>query len=111
LLALRDAALARPDDDAAALRRLLADTPADVLVDRTWLSGGGEPAWDALRRRLDAMPAPVFPLEGRDLIALGAREGPRVGEIIRAVRSWWLLGGCVANGDACRHEAARLLRQ
>ena len=111
LLALRAAALARPDDDAAALRCLLADTPADVLVDRTWLSGGDEPAWDALRRRLDAMPAPVFPLEGRDLIALGAREGPRVGEIIRAVRNWWLLGGCVANANACRQEAASLLRQ
>jgi poly(A) polymerase len=111
LLALREAPLARPNDDAAALRRLLADTPADVLVDRTWLSGGDEPAWDALRQRLDAMPAPIFPLEGRDLIALGAREGPRVGEIIRAVRNWWLLGGCVADADACRHEAARLLRQ
>jgi tRNA nucleotidyltransferase/poly(A) polymerase len=116
LLALRAAPQARPNDDDVALRRLLADTPADVLIDRTWLSGsdGADSdgvAWDLLRERLRSLPAPVFPLEGRDVVALGVPQGPRVGELLRTIRSWWLDGGCTADFEACRNEVRRLLRQ
>ena len=38
---------------------------------------------DALRARLAALPRPVFPLEGRDVLALGEPEGPRVGALLR----------------------------
>jgi poly(A) polymerase len=105
LLALRSAALPRPEEDDEALRRLLADTPADVLIDRTWIAGGDDPAWSSLRERLRALPVPVFPLEGRDLLALGLPPGPRIGELLREVRAWWLDGGCVADAGACRDEA------
>ena len=111
LLALRAAPLAKPEDNDAALRRLLADTPADVLVDRTWLSGGDGPEWHLLRDRLRAMPVPVFPLEGRDILALGLSPGPRVGALLRLVRAWWLAGGCVADAEACRDEARRQIPQ
>jgi poly(A) polymerase/tRNA nucleotidyltransferase (CCA-adding enzyme) len=107
LLALRAAPLAKPEDDDAALRRLLADTPAAVLVDRTWLSGGDGTAWDSLRVRLRSLPVPVFPLEGRDVLELGVPAGPRVGELLRTIRTWWLDGGCVADADACRIELRR----
>jgi hypothetical protein len=110
LLALRAAPLARPEDDDAAARRLLADTPANVLIDRTWLSGGDGPEWDSLRNRLRTAPVPNFPLEGRDIVALGVTPGPRVGALSRAVRLWWLEGGCVADGTACRAEASRLIQ-
>jgi poly(A) polymerase/tRNA nucleotidyltransferase (CCA-adding enzyme) len=110
LVALRGAPLARPGDDAAALRRLLADTSADVLTDKTWLSGGEGPAWDSLRDRLRSAPVPVFPLEGCDVLALGVPEGPRVGEVLRAVRTWWLDGGCEASADSCQEEARCLVQ-
>jgi poly(A) polymerase/tRNA nucleotidyltransferase (CCA-adding enzyme) len=109
LVALRNAPLAQPENDDTALRRLLVDTPASLLADRTWLAGGDEPAWDTLRDRLRSLPAPVFPLEGRDIVALGVPPGPRVGEILRKVRAWWLDGGCGANADSCRVEAERLI--
>jgi poly(A) polymerase len=109
LVALHSAPLATPEDDAAALRRLLADTPVDVLVDRTWLAGGDGPAWNSLRNRLRASPVPVFPLEGRDVVALGVAPGPRVGEVLRATRAWWLDGGCIAGADACREQARGLI--
>jgi poly(A) polymerase len=109
LAALRNAPLAKPEDGDTALRRLLADTPVDTLVDRTWLSGGNDAAWDLLRHRLRALPVPVFPLEGRHVVALGVPPGPRVGELLRAVRAWWLDGGCVANADACREQARGLI--
>ena len=89
---------------------MLADTPAEILVGRAWLAGDGGEAWAALRARLAATPPPVFPLEGRDVLALGLAPGPRVGELLRQVRAWWLKGGCVADGAACRAELARLVR-
>jgi poly(A) polymerase/tRNA nucleotidyltransferase (CCA-adding enzyme) len=107
LVALRTGPVPRPSDDDAALRRLLADEAREVLVDRTWLACGGGPEWAALRARLAAIPRPVFPLEGRDVLALGEPEGPHVGALLRAVRQWWLDGGCVANKEACRTELVR----
>jgi len=107
LLRLQAAPLATPEDDDAALRRLLANTPADVLVDRMWLAGLDGPEWRLLRERLRTMPVPVFPLEGRDILALGLAEGPKVGELLRSVRAWWLAGGCAADAEACRGEVQR----
>jgi poly(A) polymerase len=94
--------------DDADLRRALVDRPAEVLIGRAWLAGDG---WQTVRARLAAMPRPVFPLEGRDVLALGLHEGPRVGELLRSVRQWWLNGGCAADAAACRTELARLLHR
>ena len=107
LVALRNAPVLRPDADNVTLRRLLADTDPTVLRDRTWLDGDSAPGWAALRTRLDALPRPIFPLEGRDVLALGLPPGPRVGQLLRAVRAWWLQGGCCADVAACRAELAR----
>lgn len=103
LLRLLAAPSLRATDDDATLRRALADhDPAD-LNGRAWLDGAPE----ALRRRLAALPRPVFPLEGRDVLALGIPPGPRVGALLRAVRRWWLEGGCVAGPGDCRNELVR----
>ncbi|HEY7576960.1 MAG TPA: CCA tRNA nucleotidyltransferase [Acetobacteraceae bacterium] len=107
LAALRRGPVPRPGDEDPALRRLLADEPAEPLIGRTWLAGGAAPDWVALRARLAAMPRPVFPLEGRDVLALGEPEGPRVGNLLRAVRQWWRDGGCAADKEACRAELMR----
>jgi poly(A) polymerase len=92
-----------PDGTDADLRRLLADhLPAD-LIDRTWLDGVAD-----TRRRLSRMVRPVFPLEGRDVLAVGVPPGPLVGALLRNVRQWWLDGGCVADRAACIAELARI---
>jgi poly(A) polymerase/tRNA nucleotidyltransferase (CCA-adding enzyme) len=109
LLGLRTAPVAQPGDDDAALRRLLADCPARLLVGRTYLAGGAGAGWDRLRTRLAAMARPVFPLEGRDVVAAGVPPGPRVGEALRAIRHWWWENGCVADAAACRAELSRRL--
>lgn len=106
LIALHAAPVPDPSIDDADLRRMLADTGGEILIDRTWLIGAG-PEWDALRARLAAMPRPVFPLEGRDALALGFSPGPEVGRALKAVRAWWLAGGCIADAEACRAELAR----
>lgn len=103
LLALQSGGVPRTDMDDADLRRLLADTAPDILVDRSWLAG--EP--NALRDRLASIPRPVFPLAGRDVLAQGVPHGPRVGELLRAVRDWWMAGGCTADAAACRAALAQ----
>lgn len=110
LVALRDAPSACPAADDDALRRLLADKPAEVLIGRAWLIGAPTEEWARLRGRLIAMPRPVFPLVGRHAVALGVPAGPRVGELLRAVRAWWLTGGCTADAAACCSELARLIQ-
>jgi poly(A) polymerase len=100
-----------PNDPDAALRRLLADNEAPTLIGRTWRAGGFGPAWDELRRRIAAIPRPVFPLEGRDALALGADPGPHVGEALRKVREWWMAGGCSAGRDACLADLQRKLKE
>lgn len=91
----------------ADLRRALADTGTEILVARTWLAQNGEAGWDGLRARLAAMPRPVFPLQGRDVTALGVAPGPRIGEILAIVRAWWLANGCTADVKSCRAQALR----
>ena len=94
------------DDD---VRRALADTPPTTLIGRVWLAGGDDPAWAALRTRLATTPRPVFPLAGRDAVALGIPQGPQVGALVDAVRAWWLGQGCRPDAAACRAELARRL--
>jgi poly(A) polymerase/tRNA nucleotidyltransferase (CCA-adding enzyme) len=97
----------RPGDDDAALRRALAEEFAPVLVERSWLAGGAGPEWEALRARLLAMERPVFPLQGRDLAALGLAPGPEMGAVLREIRAWWLAGGCVADAAVCLGRVKR----
>jgi poly(A) polymerase len=33
---------------------------------------------------------PRFPLTGRDVMAAGVPEGPRVGKILTAIEDWWV---------------------
>ncbi len=91
----------KPEDDDAALRRALAEAPREVLIGRVWLQGGDGAGWAGLRERLAAMERPVFPLLGRDLVALGVEPGLRMGEILEETRRWWMQGGCVADRAAC----------
>jgi poly(A) polymerase len=104
LAALRRGPVPQLGDDDAQLRRLLADEETANLIDRTWLAGGAASDWVALRRRLAVLPRPAFPMEGRDVLALGVPEGPRVGALLREVRRWWLESGCSATAEACRTQ-------
>jgi poly(A) polymerase/tRNA nucleotidyltransferase (CCA-adding enzyme) len=107
LAALHDTPPVLPDTDDAELRRRLAETDAPVLIGRTWLDGDTDPAWSALRLRISITPRPVFPLEGRDVLALGLTPGPDVGALLREVRAWWLKGGCSADAETLRLELMR----
>lgn len=112
LKALTEQPVPAPDMDDAALRCLLSDTPAAILIGRTWLaqadlnrdkpqSDAEKAQFERVRHRLATMDAPVFPLAGRDLLAAGLPPGPEVGRILAHIRQWWQQGGCVASRQAC----------
>lgn len=65
----------------------------------------------ALRARIATAPWPRFPLQGRDLLALGLPSGPGVGRLLAALRGWWLAGGCVATREDCLDELRRRLAE
>lgn len=112
LAALQCGPCPTPELNDDALRRLLADDPADRLADRSWLAEIDSPApgpeWDTLRHRLRMIPRPVFPLSGRDAVKAGLPPGPEVGGILRAVDGWWRAGGCVADRAACLSQLGRI---
>ncbi len=99
LVALRDCVAPPAEADDAALRRILADVPKDVVIGSIWLAGGDV----GLRARVAALEAPVFPLQGRDLRRAGVSPGPDIGLLLRDLRDWWMAGGCVADAAACCH--------
>jgi poly(A) polymerase/tRNA nucleotidyltransferase (CCA-adding enzyme) len=91
-----------PGADDTALRRLLADTRPAILIGRARLAG--RDATDIAR--ISALAVPVFPLQGRDLIAAGYRPGPAMGAELKRLRALWLEGGCVAEAPALLAQLA-----
>lgn len=90
-----------PKADAATLRRALAHTKREILIGQSWLYGGDGAVWADLRARLEALSQPVFPLQGRDLLALGVRPGAQMGKSLAAVEAWWWENGCSADKTSC----------
>jgi poly(A) polymerase len=106
---LRDLArpwpLDHPDADRRAQRRALYRLGARRYRDLALLAAAeGRIAPARLAELLDlarAWKAPVFPLRGDDVTALGIPPGPRVGRLLAAVRRWWEEGDFAADRAAC----------
>lgn len=64
-------------------------------------------AWLALLDRAAALPRPVFPLRGRDALALGIPPGPQIGRLLGQVEAWWEEGGYQADRAACLERLGR----
>ena len=47
------------------------------------------------------MVVPVFPLSGRDVVALGVPAGKDIGLLMGVVTRWWRAKGCLPDREAC----------
>jgi poly(A) polymerase len=65
---------------------------------------------DELRELAESWKIPVFPLGGDDVTALGVAPGPRVGQLLGAVKRWWEDGDFGADRAACLARLAALTR-
>ena len=102
-----------PDPDAGAddVRRLLASRPPIALLDAAYLAeSDGRPGhWASFRARVRGLVPPVFPLAGRDAVAIGVPPGPAVGAALAAVRHWWLGRGAQDGRAACLAALSRVV--
>ena len=58
-------------------------------------------AWSALYKLPGEWSPPTFPLQGRDVLALGVDAGPAVGHHLGDVEKWWIASGFTADRAAC----------
>ncbi len=77
---------------------------AEDLVERGSLADRGskeDAAWVAAVALPRRWKAPVYPVQGRDVLALGVAAGPEVGEILAAGEAWWVRAAFAPDRTAC----------
>jgi poly(A) polymerase len=115
MLGAEDHAAAELPDEAAAKRTLYRLGPcrfeASVLLASADAGVAADDAkWRQALRLADRWQVPEFPLRGPDIMALGERKGPAIGEILRAVEAEWIAGGFAASREELLARAATLSR-
>ncbi|MEP0339866.1 MAG: CCA tRNA nucleotidyltransferase [Alphaproteobacteria bacterium] len=122
LLSLTAPAVApTPDQDALdhekLLRRIGPETFRDLVIlgwaaeigAATRLPAARSAAWRDLLAGAVGWRGREFPIKGRDLVDLGLAPGPRVGEVLGRVETWWEDGGFKADRSTCLAKAKDLI--
>lgn len=65
--------------------------------------------WTKLFALPDAWQAPVFPLKGADLLALGMQPGPEIGEMLRELEQHWIESDFTGQRETLLEEARALI--
>ncbi|GGB05095.1 cytidine(C)-cytidine(C)-adenosine (A)]-adding enzyme [Brucella endophytica] len=65
--------------------------------DKAMIRAGG---FARLLEAVDGYEAPVFPVTGGDLLALGVKKGPRLGEMLRSLETIWIDSGFKLDREA-----------
>jgi poly(A) polymerase len=101
--------------DSSARARLYADGEAAyrqrILI--AWARSGDGPdnaAWRSRYTLPERWQPPRFPLGGADIMALGVPAGPRIGELLRALEAWWIVGDFAGDEAALRVRLEELVR-
>jgi tRNA nucleotidyltransferase/poly(A) polymerase len=55
--------------------------------------------WRDLLRLPDYWKPPVFPLTGKDVLAVGVKPGPQVGRLLAELEDWWVAAGFKPSKD------------
>jgi poly(A) polymerase len=111
LSARAEAHLEKPPTEQYARRLLYVEGVDDYerLMKLSWArclgSEMSEADWQAAMRLPRNWRAPVLPIKGADVLALGVPAGPRVGEIMRLIEGWWIETDFTAGRDAVLQRA------
>ena len=93
-----------------ALYRLGAERYRDLALLIAAEGGMDRTRLDELLTLAEGWQPPSFPLAGRDATALGIPPGPRIGELLAAVRRWWEAGDFTADRKACLQRLQEIAR-
>ncbi len=74
---------------------------AETLMAQEVVSRFETEQWRALLRRAQDWEAPVFPLRGADVTALGVAAGPEVGALLREIEAEWVAARFAWDREAC----------
>jgi poly(A) polymerase len=72
-----------------ALYRFGLERTLDLLL-LAWAETPSLPGWEGLLHGVREWARPEFPVDGRDALDAGLREGPGVGRILAALERWWV---------------------
>jgi poly(A) polymerase len=78
---------------AQAVRRQIYAWGNDGARDRLlldWLDRIDAASGGAALKTIESWPRPRFPLKGADFVKMGVSEGPKVGELMEKVETWWI---------------------
>jgi poly(A) polymerase len=92
LAATAPSPLTNPREQRVALYGMGADAWRDA-VHLAWARSKaplGDAKWKRLLRLADRWSIPAMPINGKDLIALGLKPGPELGETLRRLKDWWM---------------------
>jgi poly(A) polymerase len=90
------------DDGEAGFNALVYRLGSSAVADLALLQGDG-----ALAAKASNTARPEFPLQGRDVLAMGIAAGTDVGELLREVEEWWLARGCAGEKADLLQELSR----
>jgi len=98
------------------IHRLLYEMGVPAFQDRVRLGWADAPPgasvlpWRMLRSVAESFERPRFPLTGRDVMAAGVPEGPRVGQILADVEEWWIDNGFPPDEAALQEKLEEAMR-
>ena len=103
------------------LRRALYSSSPDQVCDLILLDWADEisseagdmrrsqKAWKDVWEIASAWTSPEFPLDGRDIVEIGIKEGPLVGKILSDMEEWWVGQSFQPDREACLTKLKRLV--
>ena len=103
--AMREAEAQLEDEPGLPLLRLLYRFGREAVLDACLLAAAREDDPVFLRRHAEAagMAVPVFPVQGRDLLARGLTPGPKLGETLKEAEAAWLAAGLPTDEETIEH--------
>ena len=104
----REAEAQLEDEPGLPLLRLLYRFGREAVLDACLLAAAREDDPVYLRRHAEAagLAVPVFPVQGRDLLARGLAPGPKVGETLQEAEAAWLAAGLPTDAETIERIVA-----
>ena len=102
-------------DDLLYIKKVVFSHSKDFVKDKILIALINSHKEDAdikeLFQKIDEMEVPVFPLNGKDLIKLGLKDGAPFKEIMGSLKNIWLESGFTLSSEELKNKAKLMIKQ